>query len=283
MTFRVGCHVSISGSIELAFARATKLTCNTFQIFTKNPRGWVAKTLEEEAVENFKKQINQRIQFPVISHISYLPNLASQKEDIYKKSIKSFLLELERSLMLEIPYFVIHGGSYKGGTKEQGFRTYVESILKGIELVQGKVIILIENSAGGKNSVNGSFTDIMQIMNEIDDKNAVQVCLDTCHAFVAGYDLSATQGISITLKEIESTIGIDSIALIHANDSKGELGSHRDNHEHIGLGRIGEEGFRELVNHQLLSKKPWIIETPVNDIREDIDNINYLRKLKNRK
>jgi deoxyribonuclease-4 len=282
MVFRIGCHVSISGSIELAFERAKQLTCNTFQIFTKNPRGWFAKPLEEDAIEKFREQMRRKIQFPVISHISYLPNLASQKEDIYTKSIGSFLLELERSMTLGIPYFVIHGGSYKGSKKEQGVQTYVESILKGLELVQGKVIILVENSAGGKNSVTGTFSDIMKIINEIGDKKAVKVCFDTCHAFAAGYDLSFKKGISSVFREIESTIGMDNIALIHANDSKGELGSHIDNHEHIGLGKIGEVGFKEMVNNHKFGKKPWIIETPVNDIRGDLDNLNFLRKLKNK-
>lgn len=282
MTFRVGCHVSISGSIDLAFDRALKLTCDTFQIFTKSPRGWAAKFLEEDTIEKFKMQLNSKILFPVVSHISYLPNLASQKKDIYEKSIKSFLLELERSMVLEIPYFVIHGGSYKGTTKAKGIQTYIKSILKGVEIAQGKTTILIENSAGGKNSVNGAFPDIMDILDEINDKNAVKICFDTCHAFATGYDLHTKKGISNTLEELESTVGMDNIELIHANDSKGELGSHRDHHEHIGLGKIGELGFKELVNHPRISKKPWIIETPVNEIRGDIDNLNYLRKLKNK-
>ena len=281
MVFRVGCHVSISGSVDFAFERAKKLCCNTFQIFTKNPRGWSAKQLNENEVRSFKKQLEQRILFPIISHISYLPNLASQSKEIYEKSIKSFLLELDRSLTLSIPYFIVHGGSYKGGTKEQGFVTYIDSILKGVEIANGKTVILIENSSGGKNSVSGVLPDIEKILNEINDRKAVQVCFDTCHAFSAGYDLKNRKGVFNTLEEMQSTIGIENVAIIHANDSKGELGSHRDIHEHIGLGKIGEAGFKELVNHPLLSKKPWILETPVNETRGDSDNIDYLRMLRN--
>ncbi|MCG3220260.1 MAG: deoxyribonuclease IV [Candidatus Heimdallarchaeota archaeon] len=282
MVFRVGCHVSISGSVDFAFERAKKLCCNTFQIFTKNPRGWSAKQLNENEVRSFKKQLEQRILFPIISHISYLPNLASQSKEIYEKSINSFLLELDRSLTLSIPYFIVHGGSYKGGTKEQGFVTYIDSILKGVEIANGKTVILIENSSGGKNSVSGVLPDIEKILNEINDRKAVQVCFDTCHAFSAGYDLKNRKGVFNTLEEMQSTIGIENVAIIHANDSKGELGSHRDIHEHIGLGKIGEAGFKELVNHPLLSKKPWILETPVNETRGDSDNIDYLRMLRNK-
>ncbi len=282
MVFRVGCHVSISGSVDFAFERAKKLCCNTFQIFTKNPRGWSAKQLNENEVRSFKKQLEQRILFPIISHISYLPNLASQSKEIYEKSINSFLLELDRSLTLSIPYFIVHGGSYKGGTKEQGFVTYIDSILKGVEIANGKTVILIENSSGGKNSISGVLPDIEKILNEINDRKAVQVCFDTCHAFSAGYDLKNRKGVFNTLEEMQSTIGIENVAIIHANDSKGELGSHRDIHEHIGLGKIGEAGFKELVNHPLLSKKPWILETPVNETRGDSDNIDYLRMLRNK-
>ncbi|MCG3225444.1 MAG: deoxyribonuclease IV [Candidatus Heimdallarchaeota archaeon] len=282
MVFRVGCHVSISGSVDFAFERARKLCCNTFQIFTKNPRGWSAKQLNENEIKSFRKQLEQRKMFPVISHISYLPNLASQNKEIYEKSINSFLLELDRSLTLDIPYFIIHGGSYKGGTKDQGIETYTNSILKGVEHVNGKTVILIENSSGGKNSVSGVFSDIAKIVNEIDDKKAVQVCFDTCHAFGAGYDLESKRGVFNTLEEMESSIGLVNVAVIHANDSKGELGSHRDYHEHIGLGKIGEVGFKELVNHPILSKKPWILETPVNETRGDSDNLDYLRMLRNK-
>lgn len=282
MVFRVGCHVSISGSVDLAFDRAKKLNCNTFQIFTKNPRGWSAKQLNKNEAQSFRKKVEQRILFPVISHISYLPNLASQSKEIYKKSINSFLLELDRSLTLTIPYFIIHGGSYKGGTKEQGIETYINSILKGVEIANSKIVILIENSSGGKNSVSGVFPDIEKILDEINDRKAVQVCFDTCHAFSAGYNLENKKGVSNTLEEMGSTIGLENVAVVHANDSKGELGSHRDIHEHIGLGKIGETGFKELVNHPLLSKKPWILETPINEKRGDSDNIDYLRMLRNK-
>lgn len=276
---KVGCHVSIAESIDLSFTRAKEIGCTTFQIFTKNPRGWSAKPLENRAIANFKNQMVQSSINPVFAHISYLPNLASLDNDVYKKSIKSLLLELERCKILTIPYFVIHGGSYKGGSFKQGFDTYVNSILKGIESVGSKVTILVENSAGGKNSITGDINNIAKILKEIGDEESVKFCFDTCHAFSAGYDLRNKKTVADTLAVIESNIGIDNLILIHANDSKGDFMSHRDIHEHIGLGRIGEEGFKELVNHPLLKNKFWILETPVNEIRSDRENINFLLSL----
>ena len=181
--------------------------------------------------------------------------------------------------MLSIPYFVIHSGSYKGGTFEEGFNRYVSSIQKGIEEGKKKTVILIENSVGGRNSLTGDLRDIAKVIDEIGDPHAVKVCFDTCHAFGAGYDLRNEKVFNKTLDIIESTIGLETIAVIHANDIKASLGSHRDLHEHIGLGEIGENGFRAMINNKSFSRKPWIIETPVNEIRGDRENISYLSSL----
>ncbi len=276
---KIGCHVSIAGSIDLSFKRAKEKGCTTFQIFLKNPRGWSAKALEKEAVVRFKNQVVKSGISPVFAHISYLPNLASLDKTVNKKSIESLLIELERCKTLTIPYFIIHGGSHTGGSFKQGFDTYVNSILKGLEIVGNKVTILVENSAGGKNSITGDITRIAKILEEIGDERFVKFCFDTCHGFGAGYDLRNKKAVTNTLAVIESNIGIENLILIHANDSKGDFMSHRDIHDHIGLGRIGEEGFKQLVNHPLLKNKFWILETPVNKIRSDIENINFLLSL----
>lgn len=276
---KIGCHVSIAESIDLSFQRARKLGCTTFQIFTKNPRGWAAKPIENDAILNFQNHVVHSGISPVFAHISYLPNLASLDKNVNRKSLESLLIELDRCLTLTIPYFVIHGGSYKGGSFKQGFDTYVDSILKGLELVGNKLTILVENSAGGKNSITGDISNIAKVLEEIGDAGSVKFCFDTCHGFSAGYDLRNKKALTNTLNVIESNIGIENLILIHANDSKGDFLSHRDIHEHIGLGRIGEEGFKELVNHPLLKEKYWILETPVNEIRGDMENINFLLSL----
>ena len=276
---KIGCHVSISKSVDLAIDRAIKIKCNTFQIFTKNPRGWKAKTLEEVEVNRFHSKLKKHKISPIFGHISYLPNIASPDPDIYTKSINSFLNEIDRCKILHIPYFVIHGGSYKCSTFKKGLKLYINSILKGIEQANGDVIILIENSSGGAKSLTGTLKNINTIINDIADKNAVQICFDTCHAFGSGYDLRDEKSVSKTLAEIESYFGLNLICLIHANDSIGKLNSNVDRHQHIGLGEIGQKGFTSLINNDYLKKKPWILETPVNEIRGDIENIQFLRSL----
>ncbi len=275
---KIGCHVSIAKSIDLAFDRAKKIGCSTFQVFTKNPRGWAFKEILKEEIDRFKaKYLNYNIS-PVVAHISYLPNLASLNDDIYTKSMVSFRKEIELCAILGIPYFVIHSGSYKGGTFQEGFEKYVESIQKGIDFGEGRVTILVENSAGGKKTLTGNFANINTVLEEINDSK-VKVCFDTCHAFSAGYDISNQSGVSDFIAEVKASIGMESIAIIHANDSKTEVGSNRDLHEHLGLGKIGEIGFSELINDSALRKKPWILETPIDERRTDVDNINYLRSL----
>ena len=277
---KLGCHVSISNSVDLAFDRAKEKTCNVFQIFVKNPRGWSAKIMSEEEIERFKIKKKSMGLSPIFAHISYLPNLASQNPEIYNKSIECFLIEIERCKTLGIPYFVIHGGSYKGGTLKQGLETYTNSIMKGLEVSNNEVIILIENSSGGKNSITGSFANIGKIMREIDDSQVLQLCFDTCHGFGSGYDLRDSSAIEKTKDEIGQYIGLRNLSLIHANDSLGELNSFRDRHEHIGLGKIGEEGFRAMINDSDFMKIPWIIETPIDERRDDKDNLSYLRSLR---
>ncbi len=276
---KIGCHVSISKSIDLAIDRALKSKCNTFQIFTKNPRGWAVKTLTDEEIQNFKRKIKQYKLDPIFGHISYLPNLASTDPEVSKKSLESFLNELSRCVALEVPYFVIHGGSHKSSNFEKGMNKYIDSILKGISYAERKVVILVENSSGGANSLTGSHQNIGKILEEINDRTAVQVCYDTCHAFASGYDLRTKKSVENTLDDIQTNFGVDSITLVHANDSIGKLNSSLDRHQHLGLGEIGEKGFSAMINNSQLKTKPWILETPVDEIRGDIKNILYLRSL----
>ncbi|MHA1685999.1 MAG: deoxyribonuclease IV [Candidatus Heimdallarchaeaceae archaeon] len=273
----IGCHVSISGSIAYAFDRAVKLGCNTFQIFVKNPRGWKARKIPRKEIEEFHSN-KQRTSIDIIfAHLSYLPNLASFNSEIYDKSINSFFTELTIASKLNIPYFIVHCGSYKDSTLEQGIRRFADSILLGLERVKN-LTILIENTAGGKNSFGGDFTLIAKVLNEIGDIKRVKTCIDTAHAFAAGYDLRTASALEKTLEALDSTIGLGNISVFHTNDSKYPLGSHRDRHEHIGLGEIGEEGFKAFASHPFCRRIPWILETPVNQIRSDKDNINLLLK-----
>lgn len=282
-TLKIGCHVSIAGSIVKSFERAQKHGFTAFQIFTKNPRSWNVKELTKEEVSKFQNNQKEYGNIPIIAHISYLPNLTSLNNEIYQKSLKSFEIELKKCLALEIPYFIVHCGSYKSGTLEEGLKTFISSIMKGLEITKGKTKILIENSSGGKNSFGGSFKNLGYILDEVNDNENVQVCFDTSHGFVAGHDLRTKESTDNVLDLIESTVGIRNIPVIHANDSIGKLNSHLDMHEHIGLGEIGRLGFQTLINNAELQKKIWILETPINEIRNDEENISYLINLIKRK
>ncbi len=279
MNPKLGCHVSITGNVDKAFDRAKIIGCETFQIFLKSPRMWRLRIFNEKEVANFKAKSKTYSIAPIIGHISYLPNLASQNEEIYKKSIHSFVKEIKLCKLLEIPYLVIHSGSYKGNSFEKGFVTYISSIMKGIEAAEGKIMLLVENTGSTKNSLTAKFEHIEKVLNEINDKKSVGTCFDTCHAYAAGYDLSTARSVNKTLEDIESTFGTANIHVIHANDTIGELGSNLDRHEHVGLGKIGKEGFETLINHNLLRNKPWILETPIDERRDDRKNIDYLRGL----
>ena len=275
---KLGLHVSISGSIDKAVDRAVKLGCNTFQIFTRNPRGWRSRELKPEEAEAFIEKVERYGIDPVFGHMPYLPNLASPKDEIYEKSVESLIMELNRCLKLRIPYLVTHLGSHLGAGIDVGFERIINAINKGLSEVNGDVMLLLENTAGTKNSMGGSFEDIRYIIDRIDEPERVGVCFDTCHGFAAGYDLRTREAVESTIRKLDEIIGFERLKLVHLNDSKGGLNSRIDRHEHIGMGMIGEEGFRNILQSRL-GKLPLILETPVDKRRSDIENLNKVREL----
>jgi len=275
---KLGLHVSISGSIDRAVDRAVKLGCNTFQIFTRNPRGWRSRELKPGEVKAFIEKVKRYGMNPVFGHMPYLPNLASPKDEVYEKSVESLIMELNRCLKLRIPYLVTHLGSHLGVGMNVGFKRIINAINKGLSEVNGDVMLLLENTAGTKNSMGGSLEDIKYIIDRIDEPERVGVCFDTCHGFAAGYDLRTKEAVESTIRKLDETIGFERLKLIHLNDSKGGLNSRIDRHEHIGMGMIGEEGFRNILQSRL-GKLPLILETPIDKRRSDIENLNKVREL----
>ncbi|NHK32017.1 MAG: deoxyribonuclease IV [Asgard group archaeon] len=276
---KIGVHISISGGIEKSFSKAEKIGCDTFQIFTRNPRSWNFKILTNDIISKFKYNLKKYKIRPIYSHLPYLANLASPDLTILKKSISSLKNELNRCDLLGIPYVVTHLGSQKGETKENGMLNLKKALNGVLEKYNGKCKILLENTAGKNQKLGSNLADICAIINEIDYIDKVGLCLDTCHAFVSGYDIRRLEVIDKLLIEINSSIGLKKIFLVHCNDAKSELGSGIDRHEHIGLGKIGESGFRILLKDKRLKKVPFICETPVDDQRNDEGNLNYLRAL----
>jgi deoxyribonuclease-4 len=275
----VGVHVSIAGSIARSVERAEVAGCDTFQIFTRNPRGWAWKDLDAGEAALFRELISRSGLFPCVDHMPYLPNLATGKADFKEKTISTLTAELHRCGILGIPYLVTHLGHHPGEDIRVGRARVIESINYCLGEVDNTVTLLLENTAGEKNGVGSSFEDIAAVVEGIENTRRIGICFDTCHAFGAGYDLRTPEGIESTLARFDELLALRTCRIIHLNDSKGDLGSGLDRHEHIGMGRIGEDGFRHILADEFFRSLPLICETPVDSRRDDAGNIQVVRQL----
>ena len=277
---QIGLHVSISGSIANAVTNAVERECSAFQIFTGNPRGWYSKDLPTEDVSNYKKNLSESNidRFATVAHMPYLPNLSTPDEPSYEKSIKAMIREVERCAKIGIPYLVTHLGSHKGSGEENGIKRLTGALME-VAKATSDVTILLENTAGQKNSVGSDFTQLAEIFSSLKPASRFGICIDTCHAFAAGYDLRNEKNVKDAFEKFDSEIGLKHIKIIHLNDSKGELGCHLDRHEHIGLGHIGETGLSQVVKLANKNKIPIILETPIDERRTDFENIRKAKDL----
>jgi len=277
---QIGAHVSISGSIANAITNASERECSAFQVFTSNPRGWHAKDLTDDGITNYKNNLSQSNidRFATVAHMPYLPNLSSPEISVYEKSIHTMIREVERCDKLGIPYLVTHLGSHKGTGEDKGIQRLV-SALTEVAKTNKDVTILLENTAGQKNSVGSDFTQLAEIFFGLKPASRFGICIDTCHAFAAGYDLRNEKNVKDVFEKFDSEIGLKHIKIIHLNDSKGELGCHLDRHEHIGLGHIGEVGLSQVVKLANKNKIPIILETPIDERRTDFENIRKAKDL----
>lgn len=277
---RVGLHVSISGSLAAAVDNALERKCTAFQIFTRSPRMWTAKEIPEKDSDEFKERLaSSKIdRLATVAHMPYLPNLASPNAATWSKSVGVLIKEVERCGQLGIPYLVAHLGSHMGEGEQKGIKQLVNAFTKAAS-VKNDVVILLENTAGQKNSVGSDFAQWAEIFSQLKPKNRFGVCFDTCHAFAYGYDLRTEKDVAETFKKFEETVGFEHLKILHLNDSKGEMGSNLDRHEHIGLGKIGEAGMKAVI--RLANKKniPIILETPIDNTRDDFGNIKKVKEL----
>lgn len=277
---QIGCHVSISGSIDKAVDNAVERECSAFQIFTRNPRGWHAKDLSDGDVTNFKVKLktSKIDRFATCAHMPYLPNLSTPKEDGFDKSVNTLISEVNRCGKIGIPYLVTHLGSHLGTGEEAGIKQLVKGLNKAGQ-TKNDVTILLENTAGQKNSVGANFEQLAEIFNQLKPAKKFGVCLDTCHAFVSGYDLRTEKSVKDTFAKFDDTIGFENLKILHLNDAKGEIGCNLDRHYHIGLGNIGEKGLAEVIKTVNKKKIPIILETPIDDVRDDFENIRKVKEL----
>ncbi len=276
---RVGFHVSISGSIDQAVDRARVSGYDTFQIFTRNPRGWKYTALEPDEVKNFKTKLRAAKIGPPVDHMPYLPNLSCPEQEVYEKSVATLVAEVERCTQLGIPFIVTHLGSHLGLGREIGLKRICDALNLALEKARGNLQILLENMAGQRNSMGSTFHDIKEILDGVKRKNRTAVCLDACHLYAAGFDLHTEKGVEQTFSKFDEVIGFEQLKVVHLNDSKGGLGSGLDRHEHIGMGYIGEKGFRAILHHKAVREMPMILETPVDDRCDNQGNLALVRKL----
>ena len=275
---QVGCHVSASGSIDKSVDNAVERNCSAFQIFTRSPRSWHAKDLTKEVIDAFKSKLkaSKIDRFATCAHMPYLPNLATPKDDAFEKSVNTLVSEVERCAQLGIPYLVTHLGSHLGTGEEAGIKKLVEGLTKAGQ-TKNDVMILLENTAGQKNSVGSDFKQLGEIFKQLKPGKKFGVCLDTCHAFVAGYDLRTADKVKETFKEFDKHVGIENLKILHLNDARGEIGCNLDRHYHLGLGGIGEEGIASVVKFANKKKIPIILETPIDDDRDDFENVKIAK------
>ena len=277
----LGAHVSISGGVSKAVERAEKLGFTAMQIFTKNNNQWFSKPINETEAERFKLLLkNSQIKF-VVSHSSYLINLCAKNPETLKKSRASLIDELSRCEFLNIPYLNFHPGAHGGQGEKEGIKIIAESInFAHSETKNFQVKSMLELTAGQGTNLGYRFEHIAEIIDLVEDKNRMAVCIDTAHIFAAGYDIRTPEAYEKTMSEFDKIIGFDKLKLLHMNDSKKELGSRKDRHEHIGKGFIGLQGFANIMNDKRIENVPKILETPKGkEQTEDIENLKILKSL----
>ena len=272
--------MSIAGGIEKSILRGLSIGCRAIQIFTKSNNQWQARPLTTRETESFKEFRKTSDMF-VLGHTSYLINLASPDEELWQKSVASFISEIERCALLSIPYLVTHPGAHVGAGEAAGLARIsqaLDSICKGTK--ESKVKVLLEVAAGQGSTLGFRFEHLAEIMKNSHYPECLGVCFDTCHAFAAGYDLRTPETFEKTFAQFDGLIGIKQIKAIHLNDSRGELGSRLDRHEHIGQGRLRLKAFRLILNDPRFQDLPMLLETPKGkDLKEDIQNLTTLKSL----
>ncbi len=279
--FLLGAHMSIEGGTPLALERARRVGATALQIFVKNNNRWVGKTITDEEAREFRESGQISRLRSMVAHNSYLINLASPDPVLWRRSIEAMLDELDRCRRLGLSHLVTHPGAHVGEGEEWGVRRVAAALDQVRESSpDNSVHVALEVTAGQGTNLGYRFSHLRDIIGDCRYPEWVDVCLDTCHVFAAGYDFRDRQGYDAMMGEFDAMMGLDKLRVIHVNDSKRELGSRVDRHDHIGKGRIGLAGFGWIMRDPRLSHIPKILETPKGkDLKEDRRNLRILRKL----
>jgi deoxyribonuclease-4 len=279
---RIGVHLSTAGGVFRAAERAHEIGANTFQIFSSSPRMWRQPKIAASHCARMRELRESLNVSPLVIHASYLINVAAQSDAVWKNSIAALRGEVERALALGAEYLVLHPGSWRGMTREEGLLRAAEAIeqaLAGLAWQECDFRVLIENTAGAEFSLGSNFEQIGELVEKLRHFAPVGACLDTCHCHVAGYDIVTSGGYEETVQLVNQLIGLDTVRVWHMNDAKAQRGSKLDRHEHIGEGTIGVAAFRRILNDARFRHCAFIAETPVDEPGDDARNVNVLKSL----
>ncbi|UWG47155.1 Endonuclease IV [Halanaeroarchaeum sp. HSR-CO] len=273
---RIGAHVSVAGGVDNAVTRQLDVGGNCGQIFTHSPQVWQEPNIDEEKASTFREGTANDLDGPWVIHASYLVNLATPKPDLREKSIESMQQEVDAAEQLGVEYVNVHLGAHTGAGVEAGLDN-AASALDELDVPDG-VTVLVESDAGSGTKLGGDFAELAAVLERSDQD--LGVCLDTAHAFAAGYDLSSRAAVETAMEAFADTVGLDALACVHLNDSKHEHGTHKDEHAHLGEGEIGDEGIEAIVTHEALRDLPFVLETPTEDGRSYAWNVDRARTLR---
>lgn len=279
VSMRIGFHVSISGGFARAVERAYELGCSCMQIFSRNPRGWTVKPLNNDDIAEFKKLREKLDIAPVFVHTNYLINLASSRPDLYEKSVEQFVIDLERTEHLGAEYLVTHLGSAGGQSDVWMIERVSNALNMAMKLHKPAATILLENTAGESGDIGYTLEQIQEVISRLDDASKIGICYDTCHGFAAGYDIRTKKGVDALAQKIDATVGLSRLKGMHLNDCLRDFNSRVDRHWHIGEGKIGLEGFRNLLDNPAFKDIPKIMETPKETEDDDPRNMKTVRSL----
>lgn len=277
---RIGVHCSIRKGLCGALDEAHRLGCDALQMFTRSPRGWARRPLQEEEVSRFREERQRRKLFPLAVHTPYLPNLCTSDERLYARSLCALQEDLRDAAKLGAEFLVIHPGAYSPeATPAEGRRRMIQAVNQALNEAPDGVALLFENVAGGGRRLGGSFEELAELMAGVQPTNRVGICFDTAHALAAGYPVHTVEGLEETMAKCRRIVGWDKLYMLHLNDSKAPLGAHRDLHQHIGQGFIGRAGFARLLHHPAFRHCFGILETPKDSPQADPRNLRIIRQL----
>jgi len=268
----------MAGGFSKVLERARAVECETMQMFSSNPRAWAVAELDPDDVARFRTDMRGSGISPIFIHAPYLPNVVAAGADA-KRSVDALVKQAERCAALGVGFLILHMGKALGAKEDRALVRVAKNVNAVLAAAPESVVLLLENTAGMGSEVGYRFEQVAAVISKVKQRDRVGVVLDTAHAFAAGYEFRTRAGLDATLREFDRVVGISRLHLVHLNDSKTDFGSRVDRHWHIGEGKMGKEGMREIVNHPLLRNLPAVMETPRDSVADDLRNLRAARSL----